>query len=259
MLSHKYKCIFVHIPKTAGKSVEQVFLRLASERRRTGALLLHRNTDPQLGPPRLAHLTASEYLHYGYVTSKEIHCYFKFAFVRNPWERMVSEYRWRFPDSRPDFKTFLFKHFPTSDDDCHLSGRDHYRHVLPQCDFVFDKDGQQLVDFIGRFENLQQDFDHVCHRLALGPTQLSYVNKSSSKPVLRLLPGAVRRKINKLFAVKIPGTAKPGSKNYWEYYDDEASECVKRVYARDISTFNYEFGVVCESESSVVHPSGCVQ
>ena len=69
MLSQKYKCIFVHIPKAAGQSVERVFLELHGlswEMR--SPLLLAQNSDSAMGPPRLAHLRASEYVSCGHTT-----------------------------------------------------------------------------------------------------------------------------------------------------------------------------------------------
>lgn len=63
MICHPYRCVFVHVPKTAGMSIEHVFLGLQGltwEKR--SALLLRHNDDPAKGPPRLSHLKASEYV-----------------------------------------------------------------------------------------------------------------------------------------------------------------------------------------------------
>src|SRR5689334_2187766 len=69
MLSHRFQTIFIHVPKTAGQSVERVFLEkhgLTWETR--SELLLRENPDPSLGPRRLAHLYAREYVDKGYVS-----------------------------------------------------------------------------------------------------------------------------------------------------------------------------------------------
>ena len=65
MISHHQKCVFVHIPKNAGQSIEHVFINLLELTWETRApLLLRRNEHPELGPLRLAHLKAEEYVKY---------------------------------------------------------------------------------------------------------------------------------------------------------------------------------------------------
>ena len=95
MISHHHKCIFIHIPKTAGQSIEHCFIRSLGLTWETRApLLLRYNDRPELGPPSLAHLKYSEYSEYKYITEEQIQTYFKFAFIRNPWSRLVSIYKY---------------------------------------------------------------------------------------------------------------------------------------------------------------------
>lgn len=229
MICNAPSCLFVHIPKTAGQSIEQVFLDLndltwANEDR--AQLLLRPNTDPSAGPPRLAHLTASEYLQYGYVQQQAFDKTFKFAFVRNPWSRLVSEYRYKHSE-KYDFRSFVLEHFPTKTDDKHSSGADNYRHVVPQVDFLLDKDGQLLVDFVGRFENLQADFDTVCEKLGIPAERLSRRNSSNA------LENSVSQTT---FA-----TANANSSHYSSFYDEETRAFVAQYYAADIERFGYQF------------------
>ncbi|MBF0623004.1 MAG: sulfotransferase family 2 domain-containing protein [Magnetococcales bacterium] len=238
MLCHDHRVIFVHVPKVAGQSVEQVFLKRlglswAPEERKK--LLLCANDDPKRGPPRLAHLTAQEYIDLGYVDQQQFSDYFKFGFVRNPWARLVSEYRFRKHPYFRDFKRFVFNHFPTPGWD------DRYRHIMPQSDYLYDDQGQCLVDFIGRFENLQADFEEVCRRLNWQPQKLPHANKSSTGKVAdRKTPRQWVTTMGKyLLRHRVERHTYP---HYSAYYDDETLEYVNRYYAKDIARFSYRFG-----------------
>src|SRR5689334_4209923 len=110
MISHRHRCLFIHIPKVAGQSIEEVFIRLHNLTWKTRApLLLRRNDQPELGPPRLAHLKAIDYVRYCYVTPQEFNSYFKFSFIRNPWDRMVSFYKYLGKPQQQSFKEFLLE------------------------------------------------------------------------------------------------------------------------------------------------------
>lgn len=227
MVSRKYQCIFVHIPKTAGQSIESFFLKLHGltwEER--APLLLRQNEDPTRGPERLAHLTACEYLEFAHVSIEEFQEYFKFAFVRNPWSRLVSEYRYRSIYHKLNFKEFLTRGLPQR---CKFS--DLYRHIQPQCEFVFDENGKPLVDFVGRFEDLQRDFDTVCARLSIQSSVLPVRNHSPKKVA------SSWRGINWLLSKADP----QAPEHYSSYYDQEMKELVGEMYAEDIHAFGYSF------------------
>ena len=83
VISHEHSAIFVHIPKTAGQSVETVFLKkLGLSWKQRAPLLLRRNDDGSRGPQRLAHLYAWEYVKYGYCTRQVFEACSTFSIVR---------------------------------------------------------------------------------------------------------------------------------------------------------------------------------
>ena len=237
MLCHPYKTLFVHIPKTAGQSIEAYFLQQlgpSPENRET--LLLAKNRDPRKGPPQLSHLKAREYLSGGYISSEQFNQYFKFGFVRNPWDRLVSFYKYRGYAYKYDFKTFLFKHMPKP------AWSNDYCHVTPQYDFLYH-DGHCLVDFVGRFEYLQRDFETVCEALHLPPSPLPHLNKAINPyTVLSVLKGRPSKIVRNLKRIaRRRRLAKNTFAHYSEYYDDEAREFVGELYRNDIESFHYSF------------------
>jgi hypothetical protein len=222
MICHHYKCIYVHIPKTAGQSIEHVFLNLLGLSWDTRSpLLLRPNKNKKLGPPRLAHLKANEYLKYKYISKDLFDAYFKFAFVRNPWSRVVSFYNYRKYYRFFSFNRFVTQHIKKiKDKDSWFFG--------PQYEYIQDKNGQQLVDFIGKFENLQNDFDLICERLNLGTIVLPHINKPKNMyNIFRLFPNDNGRK-----------------RHYSEYYNAETKDIVGEVYRVDIEKFDYSFEVI---------------
>lgn len=215
MISENYHCIFVHIPKTAGQSVEHFFLALHGlSWQERASLLLRRNPDPKFGPERLAHLKATEYVDCGHIPDEKFRKFFKFSFVRNPWDKLVSVYRYKGFDKNFSFKEFVTSRLPAKDN---YSGT--YRHVTPQHEFLCNANGELLVDFVGKFENLQSDFDLVCSKLGISSSLLPHVNSSEKKKPFESRARA----------------------HYTSYYDDELRETVGEIYARDISLFNYKF------------------
>lgn len=194
MLDHNNKCIFVHIPKTAGQSIEQVFLDMPYNTVRS--LLLYKTDIPVKGPQILSHLTAYQYLQNCFIPRGYFDSYFKFSFVRNPWGRLVSWYFFKHPGI--PFQDWVHN-LPNS------GGQERL-----QYDYIH-KDGKLLVDMVGRFENLQEDFNLVCDSIGIPQQQLPHKNKTNHK-------------------------------HYTEYYDDETRQIVAEKFAKDIEYFGYKFG-----------------
>ena len=97
--------------------------------------------------------------------------------------------------------------------------------TCPQCDFIQDNDGRIIVDYVGKFENLQNDFNTICQKIHVESTQLPHINRSKTyNPIINIL------KLNKNI-----------KKHYSEYYDSETKEFVAHIYKDDIKKFEYCF------------------
>ncbi len=209
MISHLHKCIFVHIPKTGGTSIEDVIwpdksARTAADLWR-GTIDKHRNKYQTGG---LQHLLARQIREE--VGSEVFAAYYKFAMVRNPWDKAVSQFV--FMDGREDLRQQLgmkkgnsFKKYISL-----LPKRPHVQWA-PQIDFTHDADGKQLVDYVGRFESFSETVHHALAAIGMSADSIPHAKRGSRKP-------------------------------YQEYYDAESMEMLAEVYADDIATFGYAFG-----------------
>jgi hypothetical protein len=225
MICRELSCLFVHIPKTAGQSIEKFFmdqLALSWETDRD-RLLLGNNANPAKGTEKLSHLSAEEYVRSGYIEAAEFEQMYKFSFVRNPWERIVSEYRYRNYFHHRSFRDFLLHRLPAPGWD------DKYRHIMPQYDMLHDQQGKLLVNFVGRFESLQADFDQVCGQLDIQESRLSHRNPSDKKS-----RNLKRRLRNWLYF-----NGENSKENYLDFYDDETVSIVGKLYQKDIEAFGY--------------------
>ena len=191
MINHEKKIIFVHIPKTGGTSIESLFC-----------------SSNLYGKEK--HLMSHEY------DPKHLKSYFKFSFVRNPWDRSLSYYFFRLQKSYEMFghgDSFLnwMKFLHNCRDNEHKNNFfQFYLSIQNQYEFIFRNDCL-MIDYVGKFENLQQDFNTVCDKIEIPRQQLPHKNKTSHK-------------------------------HYTEYYDDETREIVAQKYAKDIEYFGYKFG-----------------
>lgn len=218
MISHHDRCVFVHIPKCAGQSIEMFFLdRTGLDWKRRAPLLLRLNDAPALGPPRLAHLKAHQYVEHKWMTAAQFDEYFKFAFVRNPWDRVASFYRHLGYDWRCSFSRFVLKHLPGL-----IEKKPWF--FCPQAEFVHDADGKLLVDFVGRFETLAQDFAIACEHIGVSGATLPHFNDDSRKS----RPGAKR-------------WLRRRSLPYRDMYDSRSMKFVAGIYEADAEAFKYEF------------------
>ena len=199
--NHSYKFLFVHIQKTAGSSISDFLLKHKGSRR--------------LGK---THSFISDY-----AIPEGL---FRFAFVRNPWDRLVSWYTMMISNNHisNDFRDYILKNASSFSKflDCTAiinegrsgyapDGIDYRKSItFNQLDFITGKDGKIAVDFIGRFERLQEDFNTVTQRIGLQRTGLKRINTFDRR-------------------------------HYRKYYSDADAEKVGIMYRRDIEFFNYSF------------------
>ncbi len=178
--------IFIHINKTGGSSIEKA-LRLPLEHKTA------REKIDEIGLERWKRR-------------------FTFTVVRNPWDKVVSHYLYRWQTNQTglqnasiDFRTWA-----------RLAYRDHNpkyydkpKMFMPQLAWLTDVEGHLLVDFVCRFENLASDFETVLHT----------IGRKATLPHLK--------------------ASKRG--HYRDYYDGETIEIVAQWFQRDIEYFHYEF------------------
>lgn len=229
-VSDTHEAIFVHVAKTGGRSVNVVLKRELEPE-----LVFNTQTlDPDVDS--LGRNIPTEVL--AQIGPDKFDRYFKFAFVRNPWDRAVSTYEHLLdeyrdhvakPRPRPREKTryvqtilqrlgitleeLTFPRFVTDV----LRDRvfDNYHWDL-QSNVVCLPSGEVCMDFLGRFENLRRDFDTLKERLGVPHAVLPHLNRSQKDRAKR--------------------------KHYSEYFGDPAlAETIARIYARDIENFGYEF------------------
>lgn len=108
---------------------------------------------------------------------------------------------------------------------------DKYRHIMPQTDMLYDTDGNLLVDFVGKFEHLQQDFEQVCKHLGFADASLPHINSSDKKS------REMRRKVRNF----LYRNGENELRSYVDFYDTESREIVTGLYHADIENFDYDF------------------
>lgn len=201
MISHEYKFIFIHIPKCAGSSIkDHLFPNMNLHWREP-------NYEVLFGwcPKRkihLQHATSKQLLEEGLISEEDWRNYFKFTFVRNPWDRAYSDYLWIINDSKVkgSFGQYMkatgpFKEIFTNRDNESYRGD----HKIPQTDF-FDFEGDYALDFVGRFETLEQDMELINNQLNISSEFAEHKKKNTfRKPHYSHFYGKTERKLVESF------------------------------------------------------------
>lgn len=206
IVSHTHKFVFAAVPKTGTHSVRQALRdHLGQEdAEQVGLFVNKRFPWQELAEIKHGHLSLQQLRpHLG---EDDFNTYFKFAFVRNPYDRFVSYCAFMTRDT-PHFKTapqnvmryFLFE-APRED------------HILfrPQNELLVNDEGRLLTDYVGRVEEMQASYDTICERIGIPSATLGKVNSSERG-------------------------------DYRSYYTDELRAGVEARYGKDIELFGYGF------------------
>jgi len=195
MISHKHKCIFVHIRKTGGSSLSS-FLKEIDQ-----------DAEYAYHPNHSLHAPLSWYTKaYG---DQVYNDYFKFTFVRNPWDLRISFKQWCANTGgrlgkyarQLSFSDWIKRYAVRYNPDKTGVGMTQLSYLNPIKD----------MNFIGKFENLQEDFNIICDKIGIPQQELPRKNATKHK-------------------------------HYTEYYDEETRQIVAEKYAKDIEMFGYKFG-----------------
>lgn len=191
-----FEAIFIHVPKVAGISVRRSLFG-----------------DEHFG----THHPIRDYMMV--LPRDEFERFFKFCFVRNPWDRTYSAYSFlarggineqdqawadRHLEGVGSFRQFVLERLPSE-------GVRKSLHFLPQTHWVCSPSGRVMMDMVGRYERLGEDFKRVCARLGID-AELDWSNKTAEK-----------------------------SAGYRQVYDPEMAKVVGSVYAHDVEAFSYSF------------------
>lgn len=178
LISHSKKFIFIHIYKVAGTSISNALSKYCDYSNKTKNPLkrLRQFTG---ATPKLyindfdGHIKARDLQNR--IPNEIFEKYYKFAFVRNPWDWQVSLYHFALqtPGHHQHQLTKGLGSFEK-----YLEWRV-FEDLNLQKDFVVNERGEIILDYIGKMESINQDFSKICTEIGLPEIQLPHRNKSS--------------------------------------------------------------------------------
>ena len=178
VISHKYKCIFIKVPKTAGTSIHRFFEKHDPESIRSDLEDWpwgHRSADDVKNDPQVAPYWDS---------------YFKFAFLREPFSWLVSLYN---SEHGYDYSSDVYRHSHILLEEGRLRIPDNFglnsldvmgvlllagrlqHYIVPQTPYL-----NATLDFIGIYENIEEDFEFIKKRTGI-PLDLNLTKENATK------------------------------------------------------------------------------
>ena len=207
MIYKEKNFIFIHIHKTAGKSINNALHKFQDNVPFKYKLWNKIYSKPlnkkPIYPDYLmldTHTNATEYKKF---LGNEYDKFFKFAIVRNPFDWQVSMYFFM-KEQKNHFQHEIINKFNFNE---YIEWRVNEDFQL-QKSFVVDEQDNLIVDFVGKLENIKNDFNHIQDRLNI-QTSLPHVNKSKHKP-------------------------------YYEYFNRKTSNIILEAFEEDFNFFGYE-------------------
>ena len=216
-VSDQYRCLFVHIPKTGGTSIEKTLGMFRDRVDQQDACAMFGNIELKATFPVapvsdfLQHLTLQEALLFDRDNNR-LHEYFKFTWVRNPWDRMVSAF-----SNKDQNLLEMARHQgielagATFDEFVAMTGTIRHSHLMPMSHYLQPGESGMGVDFIGRFENFATDFERLCTLIGAS-VPLPHENRSRST-----------------------------RDHYRSYYSDWSRTEIAKRYELDAGLFGYRF------------------
>jgi sulfotransferase famil protein len=220
IISYKHRFIFIKTRKTGSSSIQMALSTVCGDEDIIVCDQLNRNLDKAFSRNPHTNLRQMKLA----IAEGAWRSFFKFAFVRNPWDLVVSRYHWEnkgMDCSVPDFRRWIGTYVSREHAEPERNARSNivqhvwetgggYRNDL-QSPFVLEG-GELGVQFIGRYATLVQDFAAVCERLGF------------AAPPLPHLKGGFRK-------------VRP----YRESYDEPSRDLVATAFAEDIERFGFTF------------------
>ena len=206
IVSHRHRFIFFAVPKTGTHAIREALRpHLGCEDWEQQVLFGRQALPiPEIAAVGHGHISVQQIKKH--LDKSQWNEYFKFGFVRNPFDRFVSTCSFlqrdnpRFAESATQFMKQALQ-------------RPRFRArilVVPQSQLLTDSSDEIGLDFVGRYESIQKSFDEICARVGIPSSALPKKNVSKHKP-------------------------------YTEYYDAGLAAQVGRFYATDLRMFGYEF------------------